>query len=250
MFLELPERPPKPRDRGVTIVLDSGLPTVQFSDVVQSHGDLIDIVKFGWGTALVTRDLERKADVLREHGIGYFLGGTLFEKALSQDRVPEFLDFCRRLGCTHAEISNGTFEVGRLDKSRYIAEFAERFKVFSEVGFKDEEKSLNFAPVKWAEDIRADLAAGASKVVLEARESGTSGICRPNGEVRYGLIRELIESGIDLEHIVFEAPNKMLQTYFIKEAGANVNLANISPENVVGLETLRLGLRFDTFFLN
>jgi phosphosulfolactate synthase len=156
------------------------------------------------------------------------------------------MDYCRRYGCRYAEISNGTIALSNADKAHLIERFAHEFYVLSEVGYKDSERSLHLPPAQWIAYIREDLAAGAERVITEARESGTSGIARPNGEVRYGLIEEILSSGIDSNSLIFEAPNKGLQTYFIRRLGTNVNLANIAMQDVIALETLRLGLRSDT----
>ncbi len=244
--LVLPERASKPRDRGLTIVLDGGIPPRLFEDYIESAASTIDLVKFGWGTSIVTDALERKIDCLREHHIDYFFGGTLFEKFLSQGQLDAYMLYCHLHGCRYVEISNGTITLENEEKARYIADFAREFKVLSEVGYKDSGRSQTMSPAQWIECIQEDLAAGAFRVITEARESGTSGICRPNGEVRYGLIEEIIESGIDTTNIIFEAPKKDLQVYFVRRLGPDVNLANIQISDVIPLETLRLGLRSDT----
>jgi len=249
-FLDLPERQHKPRKKGLTLVLDSGVSTQRFMDAVQSHAPLIDFVKFGWGTALVTDDLEKKIAFLKKIGIDYFFGGTLFEKALQQKKLDEFHAFIKRHGCTYVEISNGTLDLSNEEKCRHVRDFSRDFTVFSEVGYKDSKKSENMYPAKWVECIAQDFEAGAKWVIAESRESGQSGICRPNGELRYGLIEEIIDSCKRLDAIVFEAPSKTLQAFFVKRLGSNVNLGNISFDDIVGLETLRLGLRADTFFLS
>lgn len=221
-WITLPERATKPRDRGLSIVIDNGTPTAFFTDVVESHGDLIDYVKFGWGTALVTRDLAAKVAALRAAGIGFFFGGTLFEKALYQGKLREYRAFCENLGCRHVEISNGTLDLDNAAKARYIAEWSRDFLVFSEVGFKDVQRSQDLYPGQWIEYIRQDRDAGAFKIITEARESGTSGICRADGELRYGLIAEILDSGLDPNDLVFEAPNKALQAYFVTRMGPDV----------------------------
>lgn len=245
-FLNLPQRAQKPRSAGITAVIDQGLPTAHFRDVVESHANLIDYVKFGWGTALVTKDLAEKVKILNKAGIGFFFGGTLFEKALAQNKVDDFFSFCEEMGCSTVEISDGTLEMTQEQKCGFIKKFAKRFTVFSEVGYKDPEKSINLFPSKWIEFINTELEAGATKVITEARETGSSGICRANGELRFGLIEEIAASGIDSNKLIFEAPNKTLQTYFIKRFSSNVNLGNIQFSDVVPLETLRVGLRSDT----
>ncbi|WP_026961365.1 phosphosulfolactate synthase [Alicyclobacillus herbarius] len=244
--LTLPERARKPRSRGLTILIDNGVPFRHFQDVIESFDGFIDFVKFGWGTSVITKHLTEKIRTLDEHEIGWFFGGTLFEKHLHQGKLADYRRYLHRYGCRYVEISNGTIDLSNRDKARYIREFSDEFTVFSEVGYKDGEKSIRLSPARWIAYIQEDLAAGAAKVITEARESGTSGICRSNGEVRYGLIEEIADSGIDLDRVVFEAPNKTLQTYFIHSFGANVNLANVAFDDAVALETLRLGLRSDT----
>lgn len=248
-FLDVPSRGTKPRQKGLTILLDAGIATQRFIDVVHSHHALIDFIKFGWGTALVTAELEKKIACLKPMNIGYFFGGTLFEKALHQKKLDEYYAYLKRYECKYTEISNGTIDLSNVEKCKYVAEFAREFTVFSEVGYKDSVKSENMYPAKWVECIAQDLAAGAHKVITESRESGQSGICRPNGELRYGLIEEIIDASKNLDDIVFETPTKTLQAFFIKRLGPNVNLGNIAFDDVVGLETLRLSLRADTFFL-
>jgi phosphosulfolactate synthase len=244
--LALPERTVKPRQRGLTILIDNGAPVGYFCDVIESAESLVDLVKFGWGTSLVSPRLAEKLQCLRNHGVDYFFGGTLFEKFYLQGALDAYYGYCREYGCRYVEISNGTIDLSNRDKARLIREFAREFRVLSEVGYKDNTRSLNLHPARWIRYIEEDLAAGAFKTITEARESGTSGICRADGELRYGLIEEIIDSGLDMDQVIFEAPNKTLQTYFIKRLGANVNLANIALDAVIGLETLRLGLRSDT----
>jgi phosphosulfolactate synthase len=244
--LQLPERPAKPRLTGITMVVDGGLPTRHFRDVVESAADYLDFVKFGWGTALVTRDLDEKIAVLRDNDVDFYFGGTLFEKFVMQDRLDDFRELCQRHGCRFLEVSNGTIELTNSEKAGYIRKLSGDFQVISEVGFKDAGRSENLPPSRWIECIHEDLDAGAYLVTLEARESGRSGICRPNGELRFGLIEELLTSGIDQEMLLFEAPSSELQCYFVKRIGPNVNLGNIAAANVIGLETFRLGLRADT----
>jgi len=247
--LTLPERAVKPRDHGLTVVIDNGAPRHYFEDVIESASDLIDLVKFGWGTSLVTSATEQKIECLRAHGIGYFFGGTLFEKYVSQRRLDSYLALCQRYQCEYVEVSNGTIVLPNREKARIVSEISSDFHVLSEVGYKDSERSLHLHPAQWIACMREDLEAGAERVITEARESGTSGICRSDGELRYGLIEEMLASGLDTERIVFEAPTKAMQTYFIKQVGANVNVANVALSDVISLETLRLGLRSDTFML-
>ena len=245
-FLTLPSRKQKPRTSGLNCLLDNGLGTHIFSDIIQSHHSLIDHVKFGWGTSIVTKDIEKKISLCRENNIEYFFGGTLFEKALIQNKVDDFMAFCKSYDCSYIEVSNGTVDLSNEEKAKHISKLAKNFKILSEVGYKDSQKSLNLSPAKWIEYIRQDFEAGSSYVITEARESGTSGICRSDGELRFGLIAEIADSGLDLNKMIFEAPNKALQSYFISNLGPDVNLGNLSPMDIIGVETLRLGLRSDT----
>lgn len=245
-MLGLPERTVKPRGRGLTMVIDNGLPTGQLEDVLDSTGHLIDLVKFGWGTAVVTRDLSRKIAALREADVGFFFGGTLFELFAQEQRVDEYAHLCREHGCRLMEISNGTIHMSNAEKAEHVRRLSQEFTIISEVGFKDPKRSQELSPARWIASVREDLEAGAWRVVLEARESGRSGICRPDGELRYGLIEELLDSGVDPDRLLFEAPTKALQTYFVRRLGPNVNLGNVATGDVIALETLRLGLRSDT----
>ena len=244
--LRLPDLEPKPRRRGLTMVIDPGLFTGQFEDAVDSVGEFVDLVKFGWGTCLVTKDIKRKIDILRGAGIGFYFGGTLFERYALDGLVSEWLALCRALGATHVEVSNGTIPLDNTEKARWVARLADEFVVISEVGFKDGRRSDALAPVRWISYIEEDLAAGAHLVTAEARESGRSGICWSNGEPRHELIDEIVGSGIDLDRLLFEAPNKDLQTYFLRRMGPSVNLGNVRADDVIALETLRRGLRSDT----
>lgn len=249
LFLDLPHREPKPRSTGLTMAIDNGLPQGAFADAVSSTAPYIDLVKFGWGTALVTPDIERKLEALRDLGIAYYFGGTLYEKFVCQDRFESFLTLCRLCECSYVEISNGTAPISREEKTRHIRRSAEEFTVLSEVGFKDQARSSQLTPRDLVQAVISDLEAGASLVITEARESGRSGICRPDGTPREDLVEGLFNSGLDLDRILFEAPTKDLQTFFIKLIGPNVNLGNVAPSEVIGLETLRLGLRADTLML-
>ena len=245
-LLRLPDRGTKPRRTGVTMVIDGGLPARFFADVIESFSELIDVVKFGWGTALVTKDLQFKIDALRQHNVDFYFGGTLFEKFVVQDLFDDWRAFCDRFGARTVEISNGTIDMSNERKAEYVAQLVDDYQVFSEVGFKDSKKSEEMGPELWLKYIRQDLDAGAVKVITEARESGKSGIARANGELKTELVEEILNSDIDVNTLLFEAPNKELQTYLITRVGPQVNLGNISPADVVPLETLRLGLRGDT----
>jgi phosphosulfolactate synthase len=244
--LQLPRRDTKPRSAGITMVVDGGLPTRYFEDVVSSGAEYLDFVKFGWGTAIVTRDLREKIAILNNAGVDYYFGGTLFEKYVLQDRLDAFRDLCHEHSCQFVEVSNGTIDLSNLEKAGYIRKLSDDFRVISEVGFKDAERSENLPPSLWIECTREDLDAGACLVTLEARESGKSGICRPDGQLRFGLIEDLLASGLRPQDLLFEAPSVELQNYFVKRIGPDVNLGNVAATSVLGLETIRLGLRADT----
>jgi phosphosulfolactate synthase len=203
-------------------------------------------VKFGWGTAVVTGTLREKIEILGAHDVGFYFGGTLFEKYVLQGGFDDYRRFCLDHGCQHAEVSNGTIELSNHEKASYIRKLAADFTIVSEVGFKDPGRSQQLPPSAWIEYIEEDLEAGACLVTLEARESGKSGICRPDGELRVGLIEDVLAAGIDTERLLFEAPSTQLQAYFITRIGPDVNLGNIPAPAVISVETLRLGLRGDT----
>jgi phosphosulfolactate synthase len=231
------------RDGGLTHVIDKGLGPRGWEDVLEMSGEYIDIVKLGWGTAYVTANLRRKLDVIAEAGKRIVLGGTFFEVVYARDQLDEYKSWLVELGIDHVEISDGTVEIPRERKLELIADFARDFTVLSEVGSKDSE--VVFAPYEWVQWIKEELAAGAWKVVTESREGGTAGIFRPSGEMRTGLVDEIAHE-IDFHDLIWEAPTKSSQAWFIKHFGPSVNLGNIPPEEVISLETLRLGLRGDT----
>jgi phosphosulfolactate synthase len=242
-LLDLPQRSAKPRQRGITHVLDKGLSLAGVDGMVEVAGGAVDLVKLGWGTALATANLEPKLERYRAHGIPVVLGGTLTELAIAQDRLDPLIAWIRELGIEHIEISDGTIALEHDRKLELIEQLAHEFVVLSEVGSKDDAQIM--APYRWVEQIEQELAAGAWKVIAEARESGTVGLFRHDGEVRMGLVDEIAHA-IETDRILFEAPQKDQQVWFVRRFGANVNLGNISPEDVLSLETIRLGLRFDT----
>jgi phosphosulfolactate synthase len=244
--VSLPDRSEKPRNEGLTSVIDNGLPTEIFIDAISSTHQYIDLVKFGWGTALVTPQLAEKIACLKYFDIGYLFGGTLFEKFVVQDLVKEYFAFCHKNDCQYLEVSNGTIPISNSTKAKFVTRAAKEFTVLSEVGYKDSERSATLTGQSWTTFIEEDLNAGASLVVTEARESGRSGICDEKGEPRFDIVEEILGSGIDPHRLLFEGPTKDLQTFFITRVGSNVNLGNIAPSEVIGLETLRLGLRSDT----
>jgi phosphosulfolactate synthase len=231
----------EPRTAGITHVLDKGLGPRAWEDVLETAGPYIDVVKLGWGTAEVTRNLERKLEVLQDKRV--VIGGTFFEIVYALGKLDGYKRWLGELGLTHVEISDGTVDMPREEKLELVADFARDFTVLSEVGSKD--SSVEFTADEWTRWLQEELAAGAWKVVTEAREGGTAGIFDSSGGMRTELIGE-IAGAVGLEHVVFEAPTKAAQAWFIKQFGPEVNLGNIPPEEVIPLETLRLGLRGDT----
>ena len=242
-FLDLPERPARPRETGITHVMDKGLSIPQIEGLFATAGDYVDIVKLGWGTSYVTANLREKLDCYRDKGVVVVLGGTFFEVCLSQGKLDEWLRFVDELGLTHVEVSDGTIQIPHDEKLEHISRLAADYTVLSEVGSKDDQVVV--APYRWVHMIETEIAAGAWKVITEARETGTAGIFRADGEVRMGLIEE-IANRIAVEQLLFEAPQKAQQVWFVREFGPNVNLGNIPPDDVISLETIRLGLRSDT----
>ena len=242
-FLDLPQRPGKPRTEGLTHVMDKGMNLREIEGLFDTAGQFVDIVKLGWGTSYVTNNLEKKIALYRSFETPVVCGGTLFEVVYARGRIEEFKRWLRDFRFSHVEISDGTLEIPRERKLELIADFRRDFTVLSEVGSKDAE--VVYAPYQWVEWIQEELAAGAWKVITEAREGGTAGIFRPSGEMRTGLVDEIAHS-IDFHDLVWEAPTKASQAWFVKHFGPEVNLGNIPPEEVIPLETLRLGLRGDT----
>lgn len=243
-LLNLPERGAKPRTEGVTHVIDRGLSIAEIDGMVEVAGESIDIVKLGWGTALATGNLERKLERYRHHQIPVVLGGTLTELSIKRGRLEELIAWVKELGLAHFEISDGTIALEHDRKVELIRRLADEFTVLSEVGSKDDTGAIT-PPYVWVEQMHAELAAGAWKVIAEGREAGTAGIFRPTGEVREGLIKEIVH-GIDPSNIMFDAPRKDQQVWFVRRFGPQVNLSNIPVGEVLALETLRLGLRSDT----
>jgi phosphosulfolactate synthase len=224
-------------------VIDRGLSVADAAGLLEVAGASVDIVKLGWGTALVTANLKPKLELYAEHGIPVVLGGTLTEVAIRQGRVDGLVAWLRELGLRHVEISDGTITLDAAVKRELIERLSREFVVLAEVGSKDADFIM--APYIWVEQIERDLAAGAWKVIAEARESGTAGIYRANGEVRTGLIDEIAHA-IDPQRLIFDAPLQRQQVWLLKRFGTECNLGNIAPDDVLSLETLRLGLRSDT----
>jgi phosphosulfolactate synthase len=242
-FLALPPRAAKPREVGLTHVIDKGLNLRDIEGMFDTAGEYVDIVKLGWGTSYVTRNLEKKIALYRSFETPVVCGGTLFEAVYARDRLDQYKRWLTEQRFSCVEISDGAVEIPRERKLELIVDFARDFRVLSEVGSKDSE--VNIAPYLWVEWMREELDAGAWKVITEGREGGTAGIFRPTGEMRTGLVDEIVHA-IEVQDILFEAPTKASQAWFVKQFGPDVNLGNIPPEEVIPLETLRLGLRADT----
>ncbi|MEA2458430.1 MAG: phosphosulfolactate synthase [Thermoleophilaceae bacterium] len=245
-FLDLPQRPPKPRDQGVTHVIDVGLSTGEAEGLMASGGAYVDLVRLGWGSAYVIGDVRDKIERYRAAGVPVMLGGTLTELAWMQGKIDGLTAWLDELGLEHVEVSSGTITIPPGEKLRLIETLAARYTVYAEVGEKDPRALL--APYRWVQLIRDALAAGASKVVCEGRATGDAGMYRPDGEPREGLIDEVLHE-LDSGRLIFEAPLKHQQVWFIEHLGPAVNLGNVLPQDVISLETLRLGLRADTLKL-
>ena len=240
----LPERTQKPRQTGFTMAMDKGLSPREVEDFITVSGEYVDIVKLGWATSYVTPNLKEKIKIYTEAGIPTYLGGTLFEAFVVRNQFDDYRKVLDKFGLTFAEVSDGSIELDHDVKCDFISKLSEQVTVLSEVGSKDAEKII--PPYKWIKLMQEELDAGAWKVIGEAREGGNVGLFRASGEVRSGLVEEILTK-IPFEKIIWEAPQKAQQVWFIKLLGANVNLGNIAPKEIIPLETLRLGLRGDTF---
>lgn len=241
----LPNRASKPRDTGVTMTMDKGLSARQAEDLVDVSGEYIDVVKLGFGTSYVTPNLDRKLAIYREAGIPYYFGGTLFEAFYYRNQMDDYRRMADHYKVSLVEVSDGSIDLPREDKCKWISELAKDFTVLSEVGSKDD--TVVIPPYKWVKWMNEELEAGAWKVIAEARESGTVGVFQKSGKANTGLVDEIVHY-VPGDKILWEAPQKSQQVWFIKKLGSNVNLGNIAPSEIIPLETLRMGLRGDTFF--
>ncbi|WP_025763153.1 phosphosulfolactate synthase [Dyadobacter tibetensis] len=246
---QVPERSVQPRESGITMVMDKGLSVRQVEDMISSAAPYIDIVKLGWATSFVSPNLEEKLAVYKSANIPVYFGGTLFEAFVVRNQFDDYRKLLDKYDLAYAEVSDGSIELPMEKKCEFIHTLSKQVTVLSEVGSKDENKII--PPYKWIELIKSELEAGAWKVIGEARESGNVGLFRASGEVRQGLVEEILTQ-IPFDRMLWEAPQKSQQVWFVKLLGANVNLGNIAPNELIPLETIRLGLRGDTFnhFLN
>lgn len=240
----IPERTKKPRQYGFTMVMDKGMSCRETEDFLSVAGDHTDIVKLGWGTSFVTPNLTDKLKIYAEANMPVYFGGTLFEAFIARGQFEDYRKVLDKYGMEFCEVSDGSLEMEQEDKLTYISKLAEQCTVLSEVGSKDVDKII--PPYQWIELMQSELEAGAWKVIGEAREGGNVGLFRSSGEVRSGLVQEILTK-IPFEKIIWEAPQKAQQVWFIKLLGTNVNLGNIAPNEAIPLETIRLGLRGDTF---
>ncbi len=246
---QIPERNIKPRTHGITMVMDKGLSVQEAKNFMSVGYPHVDIVKLGFGTSYVTPTLREKLEVYREYDIPVYFGGTLFEAFLVRNQIEDYISVCKDFGISYIEVSDGSITIPHAEKCGYIEKLTKHATVLSEVGSKDAAHII--PPYKWIELMRAELSAGASYVIAEAREAGNVGIYRGSGEVREGLVQEILTQ-IPQEQIIWEAPQKAQQLYFLELIGCNVNLGNIAPTEIIALEAMRIGLRGDTFelFLN
>lgn len=243
----VPERTQKPRQNGLTMVMDKGLGTDEVRNFLSVAAPYVDIVKLGFGTAFVSANLKEKIEIYRSYDIPVYFGGTLFEAFLIRNQFEDYLDTLREFGLNHVEVSDGSIDIPHTEKCGYIEKMTKMgIHVFSEVGSKDAAHII--PPYKWIQLMKAELEAGSDYVIAEAREAGNVGIYRGTGEVREGLVQEILTE-IPAEKIIWEAPQKAQQVYFLELLGANVNLGNLAPSEMIPLEAMRVGLRGDTFHL-
>jgi phosphosulfolactate synthase len=241
----LPERPPKPRSSGLTMVMDKGLSIREAEDFMSVGSEYTDFVKLGFGTSLVTPGFEKKIKIYKKAGVIPYFGGTLFEAFIIRKMFKEYIEFLDKHEIEMVEVSDGSYDIEHSEKLEYIRSLAKRGTVISEVGSK--KKEVVYSPDEWVAMMKAELDAGSVKVIAEARESGTTGIYNEDGSINNDIIGA-ISKNVKLENVIWEAPMKSQQAWFIKHFGANVNLGNIAPNEIIPLESLRQGLRGDTFF--
>jgi len=241
----IPARTQKPREYGLTMVMDKGLSLTEANSLVESSGQYVDFLKLGFGTSLVTNNLKEKVKLYKDAGLRPYLGGTLFEVFIIRDMFDDFIRFIEELELDLVEVSDGSMELDNHVKCDYISKLAKRFTVISEVGSK--RADVHIPDDEWISMMKQELDSGSWKVIAEARESGNIGIYNEDHSANTKLINDIVKH-VKVENVIWEAPLKGQQAWFIKLLGANVNLGNIAPNEVVSLETLRLGLRGDTFF--
>jgi phosphosulfolactate synthase len=243
---QIPDRVKKPRKYGITMIMDKGLSLEEARNLISAAHPHIDIIKLGFGTAYVTPNLREKIELYQSFDIPVYFGGTLFEAFLIRNQFNDYINLCKDFNVTHMEVSDGSITIPHAEKCGYIEKLTKHGTVLSEVGSKDAANIM--PPYKWIEQMHAELEAGASYVIAEAREAGNVGLYRDSGEVRQGLVNEIL-TRIPAEKILWDAPQKGQQLYFLELVGCNANLGNIAPSEIIPLEAMRIGLRGDTFHL-
>ena len=241
---QIPQRTAKPRNHGITMVMDKGLSIEEAKNLMSVGSPHIDMVKLGFGTSFVTPNLREKIEVYRSYNMPVYFGGTLFEAFLIRNQFDDYINLCKDFGVSYMEVSDGSISIPHAEKCGYIEKLSKHGVVLSEVGSKDAAHII--PPYKWIELMSSELNAGSVYVIAEAREAGNVGIYRGSGEVREGLVQEILTK-IPAEKILWEAPQKVQQLYFLQLIGCNVNLGNIAPSEIIALEAMRIGLRGDTF---
>jgi len=245
---QIPERTPRPRTYGLTMIYDKGLSVMEARNLVSGAGPHVDLVKLAFGTPLFSGGLQEKIRIFQDYGIPVFFGGLLFEAYVIRGQFDDYIDLVKEYNISHIEVSDGSINIPHAEKCAYIEKLAQYGTVLSEVGSKDKDREHITPPYQWIKLMQTELNAGAAYIVAEAREAGTVGLYRDSGEVREGLVQEILTK-VPAEKILWEAPQKDQQLYFLTLIGANANLGNITPAEVVALEAMRLGLRGDTFDL-
>lgn len=243
---KMPERTQRPRSYGITMVTDKGLSLQDTKDFLSVASPHVDMVKLAFGTAYVTPNLKEKIDLFHSYNVPVYFGGLLFEAFIIRNQFDDFLNVVKEYGIKYFEVSDGSLDIPHAEKCGYIEKLAKLGTVLSEVGSKDKDREHITPPYKWIELMKAEMDAGASYIIAEAREQGTVGLYRDSGEVREGLVQEIL-TRIPGEHIIWEAPRKDQQLYFLRLVGCNANLGNISAQEVISLEAMRVGLRGDSF---
>ncbi len=245
---QIPQRTLQPRKHGLTIISDKGMSQDETENLFSVAAPYVDMVKLAFGTGAVNPNLRAKIELYQSHNVPVYFGGLLFEAFLVRNQLNDYIQIIRDYNISFIEVSDGAVDITHEQKCDYIRQFSEYGTVISEIGSKDKDKVHITPPYRWIELMKAELDAGSSYVIAEAKESGTTGIYRDSGEVREGLIEEILTK-IPAEKIIWEAPDKQQQLYFIKLIGCNANLANVNPSEVIALETMRVGLRSDSFHL-
>src|SRR5580693_9924087 len=245
---QIPERTPRPRTHGLTMINDKGLSVMEARNLVSGAGPHVDLVKLAFGTPILSGGLQEKIRIFQDAGIPVYFGGLLFEAYVVRNQFDDYLGLLKEYNISYIEVSDGSIDIPHTEKCKYIEQLSRYGTVLSEIGSKDKDREHITPPYQWISLIQTELNAGSSYIVAEARESGTVGIYRNSGEVREGLVQEILTK-VPAEKILWEAPQKDQQLYFLTLIGSNANLGNINPTEVVALEAMRLGLRGDSFHL-